>query len=105
MTLYQAIYEVVRGIPRGKVMSYGAVSAAATGSPRLARQVGWALHVNPDPENTPCHRVVFKDGCVCKGFAFGGEDVQRQLLQAEGINFINGKVDMQTHAYEPQRYI
>lgn len=89
------IYEVVRAIPSGRVMSYGHVAALA-GNPRGARGVGFALHRNPEPGVIPCHRVVFGDGSICSGYAFGGPEVQRRLLEAEGVTFLpDGRVDMQ----------
>ena len=82
-----SVFDVVRRIPRGCVTTYGAV-ARAIGSPRSARYVGYALRGNPEPGDAiPCHRVIFKDGRICEGFAFGGPDVQRRLLQNEGIPF------------------
>ena len=90
----QRIYEVVRQIPRGKVASYGQVAMLA-GNPRGARGVGFALHRNPQPGVIPCHRVVFKDGSLCTGFAFGGEGEQRRLLEEEGVAFLpDGRVDL-----------
>ncbi|WP_102050845.1 MGMT family protein [Pygmaiobacter massiliensis] len=89
------IYEIVKQIPQGCVASYGQVAALA-GNPRGARGVGFALHRNPEPGVIPCHRVVFVDGGVAPGFAFGGPDAQRRLLEAEGVVFLpDGKVDMQ----------
>ena len=96
----EAVYDVVRQIPEGRVASYGQV-ARLVGKPRNARFVGFALHVNPEPIITPCHRVVFKDGALAPGFAFGGEDEQRRLLEAEGIGFLpDGRVDMAHFAWE-----
>ena len=67
----------------------------AAGNPRASRGVGFVLHRNTDPVNTPCHRVVFKDGSLCKGYVFGGPDVQREKLKAEGVRFLpDGRVDM-----------
>lgn len=84
------VYAVVKLVPRGKVITYGQV-ARMMGSPRSARYVGLALRANPSPgadtNNIPCHRVVFKDGSLCDGFAFGGPDVQRSMLEAEGVTF------------------
>ena len=96
----EAVYELVRQIPEGCVASYGQV-ARMVGKPRNARFVGYALHVNPEPGIIPCHRVVFKDGSLAPGFAFGGEDEQRRLLEAEGIGFMpDGRVDMERFAWE-----
>lgn len=83
---FDAVYEKVKLIPLGKVASYGLI-ALAVGKPRAARGVGWALHVNPMPGVIPCHRVVNKDGRVAPAFAFGGSDVQRRLLEDEGVVF------------------
>lgn len=65
----ERVFQVVREIPRGKVTNYGFVAFAA-GNPRASRGVGFVLHRNTDPVNTPCHRVVFKDGSLCKGLRF-----------------------------------
>lgn len=93
------IYAVVQSIPRGRVASYGQVAALA-GNPRGARGVGFALHHNPQPGVIPCHRVVFRDGGICTGYAFGGPGVQRALLEAEGVTFLpDGRVDMSKHAW------
>ncbi len=95
---FQRVYHVVAQIPSGKVASYGTV-ARLMGAPRSSRSVGFALHNNPSPgsgyEDIPCHRVVFKDGSLCEGFAFGGPNVQRTLLQDEGVLFRdNEHIDM-----------
>jgi len=88
------VYEIVQSIPRGMVMTYGQV-AKLCGNPRASRAVGWILHRNPDPALTPCHRVVFKDGSLCSGYAFGGKDIQRERLVEEGVVFREEyKVDM-----------
>ena len=94
MNTFEKIYEVVKSIPKGKVATYGQVALLA-GNPRWARVVGYALHVNPEPGTIPCHRVVNRDGKVAPGFAFGGEGVQRQLLESEGIVFeSDGRIDL-----------
>ena len=73
------VYEVVRRIPEGFVLSYGDV-ARMIGEPRKSRFVGFALRNNPDPwkngEGTPCHRVIFQDGRLADNFVFGGIGVQ-----------------------------
>lgn len=93
---FERIYDVVRKIPLGKVMTYGQVAIKANvATPRV---VGFALHVNRDPQNIPCHRVVFATGKLTPGYAFGGEDVQREKLQSEGVGFNNnGKVELEKY--------
>ena len=97
MNTYEIIYEVVKSIPKGKVATYGQVAMIA-GNPRWARVVGYAFHVNPAPGVIPCHRVVNREGKVAAGFAFGGEGVQRQLLELEGIVFEeDGRIDLERY--------
>lgn len=85
-SFFSRVYEMVEQIPEGCVASYGQI-ATLIGAPRCARQVGYALRANPRPGITPCHRVVFADGRICEGFAFGGPEVQRALLEDEGVTF------------------
>ena len=96
----ESVYSIVRQIPRGRVATYGQI-ARMVGKPRNARFVGYALHVNPEPGVIPCHRVVFRDGSLAAGFAFGGEGAQRALLESEGIGFLaDGRVDMPRYVWE-----
>lgn len=95
---FEKIYDVVKQIPKGKVATYGQVAALA-GNRRWARVVGYALHVNPDPDNIPCHRVVNRLGEVSEAFAFGGSNRQVILLQQEGVGFIDGKVDLNKYRW------
>ncbi len=95
MNTFEKIYEQVKRIPLGKVASYGQIALLA-GNPHWSRVVGYALHVNPQPGVIPCHRVVTKDGRLASSFAFGGENVQRDLLESEGVTFIDDTtVDME----------
>ena len=92
MTVFEEIYAVVGRIPKGKVTTYGNI-ARLVGNPRLSRVVGYALHVNPDPDRIPCYRVVNRFGEVSSAFAFGGGNRQTELLKADGIEFDeNGRV-------------
>lgn len=102
MNFFERVYEYVKTIPLGKVASYGDV-ARAIGAPRASRQVGWALHSNPYPGVVPCHRVVFADGRICDGFAFGGREVQKELLLKEGVIFSEDyKIDMKKCRYKEE---
>ena len=93
---FEKVYAVVRRIPMGKVTTYGAI-AAMTGYPRRARYVGYALHVNPEPGVIPCHRVVNRFGRLADAFAFGGVNVQRDLLLSEGVEVKEDVVDLQKY--------
>lgn len=90
------IYEAVKKIPTGHVATYGQVAELA-GDKKMARAVGNALHKNPDPDNIPCFRVVNAKGELAGEFAFGGARAQAKLLEAEGIEVINGKVDLKKY--------
>lgn len=100
MSFFERVYEVVRSIPRGRVMTYGTV-AALCGNSRMARQVGWALHANPSPGEIPCHRVVNRNGFPSEAFAFGGKQTQVSLLESEGVEFENGRVKMEIYDLKP----
>ncbi len=96
---FEQVYEVVRKIPEGKVMTYGQI-AEKVGT-KDARKVGWALHANPDGSDVPCHRVVNKNGRLAPGYAFGGPDEQKNRLITEGIPFsTKDKVDLKRCSYE-----
>lgn len=79
------VFKIVRKIPKGKVSTYGEI-AVRLGKPKWARQVGWALHQNKD-KNTPCHRVVDRNGRLAPNFAFDGAEEQKRRLEAEGVHF------------------
>lgn len=98
---FSQVYDLVRQIPEGRVASYGQV-ARMLGAPRKARFVGFAMHASPGMAGgVPCHRVVFKDGRLAPGFAFGGPDVQRQMLEHEGVAFLeDGRVNMKQCSWE-----
>ena len=101
MNTFQKIYEQVKKIPKGKVATYGQIALMA-GNPRWSRVVGYALHVNPEPSVIPCHRVVTKNGKLAESFAFGGKNIQRDLLLSEGVTFINeDTVDLLKCRYMP----
>lgn len=102
MNTFEKIYEAVCKIPEGRVATYGMIAAIA-GNPRWARVVGYALHHNPAPGIIPCHRVVNREGRPAPGFAFGGENRQRELLEAEGVIFLpDGNVDMKSCLWDFQ---
>ncbi len=90
------IYEAVKKIPKGHVATYGKIAEMA-GEPKMARAVGNALHKNPDPENIPCFRVVNSKGELSGAFAFGGENEQAKRLMEDGVEVVEGKVDLEKY--------
>ena len=95
---FENVYDLVKKVPKGKVVTYGEI-ARAIGNPRMSRQVGWALHVNPKPGVIPCHRVVNRFGGLSSAFAFGGVNRQAELLCEEGVEVIDNKVDLNKYGY------
>ena len=81
---FEKVYELVRQIPKGRVTTYGVIGKKLHMSPRV---VGQALHANPYEGDVPCHRVVNREGRIAPNFAFGGLDIQKKLLESEGVTF------------------
>lgn len=75
------VRDVVRGIPKGKSMTYKQVAAKA-GNPKAARAVGAIMRTNYDP-SIPCHRVVRADGSL-GSYNRGGALRKRAILKQEG---------------------
>ena len=87
------VYAYVRSIPKGKVATYGDV-AKAIGCPGGARAVGNALHRNPDPDWTPCFRILNSRGETAEHFGDGGREGQKRRLEEDGIRVVDGKVEL-----------
>jgi methylated-DNA-protein-cysteine methyltransferase-like protein len=97
---FERVYGVVRQIPLGRVMSYGQI-AAMLEHPRAARTVGWALHSLPDDLDVPWHRVINSSGCISTAGFAEPPDLQRRLLEAEGVEFDRqGRVDMRRFGWD-----
>ncbi len=94
---FQRVYDIVERIPIGKVATYKLIADIL--DTRDARRVGHALHANPDDSGTPCHRVVFSDGRLSPGYAFGGPNEQRRRLELEGVTFDAEKVCLTKHLW------
>ena len=89
---FDAAYEVVRRIPRGRVTSYGAI-ARAIGSAQSSRLVGTAMSLcRLLPDVIPAHRVVNSSGLLTGKHRFGADDEMRKLLEDEGVIVVNDRV-------------
>jgi methylated-DNA-protein-cysteine methyltransferase-like protein len=92
---YQLVYAVVRLVPPGRVTTYGDV-ATMLGSPRVARQVGWALANLEEGSDVPWQRVVNAHGMVSWRGDLGRASLQEALLRAEGVALQpGGKLDLE----------
>ena len=89
----EKVYEFLRTIPKGKVVTYGQI-AEYLGNKKLARVVGNILHNNPNENKYPCYKVVNGNGNLSKHFAFGGIERQKEKLEKDGIVVNNYKVDL-----------
>lgn len=94
------VYQLVSQIPEGKVMTYGQI-AVLCGHPRATRIVGQIAHFGPT--DLPWHRVVNKQGGLANEFSFGGLEGHRKLLQQDGVEIIDDRVDnMDKYLWDPK---
>ena len=101
-SIYNAIFDLVRCIPKGRVSSYGAI-AAAIGAASGARMVGYAMNncagVKP---KVPAHRVVNRNGLLTGKHHFSPPEKMQQLLEKEGVKVKEDKViDFDTKFWDP----
>ena len=97
------VYKLVKKIPHGKVATYGQL-AALLGWPRHARHVGYALSATPATVKIPWHRVINSQGRISlrvRHWDSGSDDFQRILLEAEGVVFIEGRVNLRKYRWMP----
>ena len=98
MSFAERVYEVVRRIPEGKVLTYKEVGRRLNS--RGYRAIGQALRCNPYAPSVPCHRVVASDGSL-GGFMGekSGKEIQKKitLLTKEGVEIIGGRIDLKRY--------
>jgi methylated-DNA-protein-cysteine methyltransferase-like protein len=95
-----AIWETVRRIPRGKVLTYGDVARLA-GLPRQARLAGYALHNMPLGADIPWQRVINARGEISLTGSAAAE--QKKLLEEEGVHFRGRRVDLNRYRWNGRR--
>lgn len=97
------VYRVVRRIPEGRVSTYGEIAGLA-GLPGAARQVGWALNALDEDHEVPWHRVINAQGRISGRGIREIEDLQRALLESEGVLFNpSGRVDLERYRWLPRK--
>ena len=94
----QAVYEYLRQIPKGKVVTYGQI-AEYMGNKNLARTIGNILHTNPDGKKYPCYKVVNAQGYLAEQYAFGGMESQKRKLEEDGITVDGKKVNLSLYQW------
>lgn len=97
-TWVKSVWQVVQGIPRGHVLTYGEVARLA-GMSRAARRVSQAMRRAPRGMNLPWHRVVNAQGKISFPEDSSGYLEQKNRLQDEGVVFIKGKIDLDRYGY------
>lgn len=91
-SFFEAVFDVVRQIPKGRVTSYGAI-AAALGTKLSARMVGWAMKASHAMKpKVPAHRVVNRNGLLTGKMHFAYPEQMQELLEKEGVNVIDDQV-------------
>ena len=95
---YQSVWKVVSEIPPGHVLTYGEVARLA-GMPRAARRVSQALRRAPRGVKVPWHRVINSQGKISFPEDSSAWLKQKDMLEDEGVIFLNGKVDLEHFGY------
>lgn len=93
----ERVYEIVRTIPRGRVMTYGQL-AEILGEGYTPRTVGFVMHASGD--KTPWHRVINAQGACSTGRVVLPHDKQQRMLEAEGVIFNeSGRCDLKNYLW------
>lgn len=98
----QKVYELLRTVPKGKVVTYGQLAKMA-GNAKAARAVGMIMAKNPNAPVVPCHRVIASDGSLHGYSGEGGVSTKKKMLLSEGVVFIGDKVDLSQSVWNPSR--
>ena len=98
----ERVYEIVRRIPAGRVMTYGQL-AGILGEGYTPRTVGFVMHGAGDA--VPWHRVINSQGACSTGRVVLPSDKQQRMLEAEGVEFnARGRCDLSRHRWTPEEY-
>lgn len=97
---WNSVYRFVQRIPRGRVLTYGAL-AKALRLPGGARTAGRAMSATPSGKGIPWHRVVGERGKILIREPYAS--LQRKLLETEGVTIIESRVDLKHHLWKPSK--
>src|ERR1700704_1439703 len=97
---WDPVYQLVQQIPRGRVLTYGAL-AKALRLPGGARSAGRAMAATPSGKGIPWHRVIGERGKILIREPYAS--LQRKLLESEGITILESRVDLKRHLWKPSK--
>ena len=97
---FKRVYEIAKQIPLGKVTTYGYI-AASLGAKSSSRMVGWAMNGCKGRNDVPAHRVLNRNGELTGKMHFETPTIMRELLEAEGIEFVGEAVNLKKHLWVP----
>ena len=97
---FDPVYKLVKQIPRGRVLTYGAL-AKALRLPGGARSAGRAMAASPSGKGIPWHRVVGEGGKILIREPYAS--LQRKLLESEGVAILESRVDLKRHLWKPPK--
>lgn len=101
-TFSDLVKDIIRNIPRGRVITYGLIATIA-GNPRGARQVVRILHSCSESDDLPWHRVVNRSGAISLKPGHGYE-LQKSLLKREGVHFNSeDRIDLSRFLWSPRK--
>src|ERR1700676_2257571 len=95
---WDAVFRFVQRIPRGRVLTYGAL-AKALRLPGGARSAGRAMAATPSGKGIPWHRVLGERGKILIREPYAS--LQRKLLESEGIAIVESRVNLKRHSWTP----
>jgi methylated-DNA-protein-cysteine methyltransferase-like protein len=98
MSAWDPVYRLVKQIPRGRVLTYGAL-AKALHLRGGARTAGRAMAATPSGKGIPWHRVVGDRGKLLIREPYAS--LQRKLLESEGVSLLESRVDLKSHSWSP----
>lgn len=90
---------LIQSLPKGRVATYGQIALLA-GNPKGARVVSWLLHACTNSHNLPWQRIINAQGKIAFRPSSTQYILQKNLLQEEGIIFVNERVDLQKYGWE-----
>ena len=97
---FDPVYQLVKLIPRGRVLTYGAI-ARALRLPGGARTAGRAMGATPKGKGIPWHRVLGANGKILIREPYAS--LQKKLLESEGVSVVESRINMKKHLWSPPR--